>query len=126
MYHHPIRLHRAWKLHGEILDGQPIAVGLRQFNCPTGLVPGEEVWLVLEEVRLPLRVQLNDQPLGPSLVPAAQYEFAVTELLRPSNQLRLERAWPQPAEQNSGAERADVPAQWLGAIRLEIRLGEYH
>ena len=98
---HRIRLRRPWQSEGR---GDRIR-WTRRFGRPTGLAPGQRVWLVLEDVPAASAVSLNGHVL-----PVGERAFDVTALLRARNELVLETQAAGPP--------ADTPP---GLVALEIR-----
>jgi hypothetical protein len=118
----------------------------RRFNRPTGLEPGERVWLVIDGVDARGQYAMNGQPLSWIDGYALPAECDVTELLAASNVLEIDvelgsaeptvsSRWPQqqtveateepaanlpvPTDLRPGRERlAGGP---IGEVRLEIR-----
>lgn len=97
---HRIRLRRPWQSEA---TGDRVR-WTRRFGRPTGLAPGQRVWLVLEDVPA-VSASLNGQVL-----PVGQRAFDVTALVQARNELVLETPAPGPA--------ADAPP---GLVALEIR-----
>ena len=87
----------------------------RHFNCPTGLDPGQRVWLVLDDAEGDLTVYLNGAdllPLSPSpTLPVSPTSPAlrcdITAHLQPRNELTIDLHSPS------------APGR-LGLVRLEI------
>lgn len=88
----------------------------RNFNRPTGLEPGQSVWLVVEEVDFHGEVFLNDNYLGSLTFGESPLRVEVAELLYLSNVLRVEiEVKPdrdRPANQAGGL---------IGSVRIEIQ-----
>jgi len=145
---HAIRLHGPWvaKVHasfGEpvIADDQQRRVKIpsdwndwlgadfygrveyrRNFNRPTGLEPGQSVWIVVEQVDCHGEIFLNDQSLGSlSLVESTSGDFLrveVGQLLERSNVLRVE------IEVKADSDRGDrvgLAGGLIGSVRIEIQ-----
>src|SRR5262245_52443338 len=79
MYPHRIRLRDPWQHDAGRL--------LRRFGYPGRIDAHERVWLTLAGVEAPVRVLLNDAPLGHG---KGDFEFEITPLLRSRNELALE------------------------------------
>lgn len=92
--------------------GLPDFAGLvrftRRFGLPTNLDPTEQVWLVFEGVDASARVTLNANLLGVH-AGAEPFEFEITRLLQPRNELQVEVESP--------SSRGGL---W-GEVALEIR-----
>ncbi len=89
----------------------------RHFNRPSGLGPGQQVWLLCEGFAGgPLGVTLNGQPLGTLVGNGAAGEFEVAGCLALHNEVVLEGANPSRPTQWTG----DQPP---GEVCLEIRAG---
>lgn len=88
----------------------------RPFNRPTGLEPGQPVYLVVEQVDFRGEVTLNDRPLGPvGLDHALRHE--ITELLIEHNRLSIEVEIPLNCQR---PDRESLGGGLLGEVRLEI------
>ena len=145
---HTIRLHGPWVAKVLVSFGDPIAAEdqqrrvkipsdwndwlgadfcgrveyRRNFNRPTGLEPGQPVWIVVEQVDCRGEVFLNDKPLGSlSLGESPPSEFLrveVGQLLERSNVLRVE------IEVKADSERGDrvgLAGGLIGGVRIEIQ-----
>ena len=88
----------------------------RRFNRPTGLEPGQPVYLVVEQVDFRGKVTLNDRPLGPvGLDHELRHE--ITELLIDQNRLSIEVELPLNCQRPGRESRG---GGLLGEVRLEI------
>jgi len=94
----------------------------RSFQKPTGLAPGERVWLVVEPPRSLASVFLAEQPLGEVHCGGPVGRFDITPLLADGNALVIEVEHPaldedgSPTDENTAAE----PGGLVGEVRLEI------
>lgn len=87
----------------------------RTFHEPTGLEPGQEVWLSIDRVTSSATIQLNENPLPP-------YDFSensdtpwrqeVRDLLLPTSELIIDVSHPADAEETGGL---------TGLVQLEIQ-----
>ena len=138
---HPIRLHGPWQVRiiqqtaGSVdlpetfscrLPGdwteplghefQGIVRLERRFNRPTGLQPGQPVYLVVQRVDLQGQVTLNDHCLGP-VGPDHPLRQEIANLLIDRNRLSIEVELrlncQRPGRESQGGGR-------LGEVRLEI------
>lgn len=104
---HTIDLTNAW---------EPPAAGsrgwVRRFGRPSGLEPGNRVWLVMD-LPPPADATLNGVAL-PALSEAAPWRIDVTDRLEPRNELVLLLD-----ADGGGVGRATLPAM-CGRVRLEI------
>ncbi len=129
MYPHRIRLRGPWECEPE---GRPplrmqipcrwADAGLagfagrvrfrRRFGCPTNLDPGERVWLTFGGVEGSVVVTLNGQSLPALADPAGGFEYEITSLLLPRNELLVD---------------VDGPATGgiVGEVALEVRRTAY-
>jgi beta-galactosidase/beta-glucuronidase len=80
----------------------------RRFGLPTNLDAGESVWLSFAAVDAAADVWLNSQHVG-SHVGEGAFEFEVTKLLQPRNELVVE------------VESASTSGGLCGEVALEIR-----
>jgi hypothetical protein len=87
----------------------------RRFSRPTGLDPGEAVWLCIASRGAMLSVTLNGQPLASIEPTNALGEFEITARLRPRNELAVE------AYRSAGTGTEPMPAKHDANVRLEIR-----
>lgn len=99
----------------------------RNFNRPTGLDPGQPVWIVLECVDSYGEVYLNDKNLGSLSLgesnlgessPSDFLRVQVDQLLERSNVLRVE------IEVNADSDRGDrvgLAGGLIGNVRIEIQ-----
>ena len=88
----------------------------RRFNRPTGLEPGQPVYLVVEQVDFRGEVTLNDQCLGPvGLDHPLRHEIA--NLLIDPNRLSIEVEIPLNCQRPGRESRG---GGLLGEVRLEI------
>lgn len=111
---HRIRLQAAW----DVAAGG--AVWTRSFGRPTGVGPGDRVWLVIERPAA-CSAALNGGALPAVGVGAGPWRHDVTADLRDRNELRLEVRWPwEPAPT---AVRVALP-ETLGRVALEIETRE--
>ena len=105
---HTINLNNAW---------QPPAAGartwIRRFGRPTGIGPGDRVWLVMDAPP-PWEARVNAAPL-PASAEGQPWRADVTLLLDERNELVL----PLDDELAGGAPRCSLPAG-CGGVRLEI------
>jgi hypothetical protein len=99
MYPHRIRLRHPWQC--EALGPGRLRFR-RGFGYPGRIDAHERVWLTFADVPGPADVRLNGQPLGRS--GPGSFEFEVTPLLRPRNELVVE-----------------VEGGGLGEVALEVR-----
>lgn len=107
MYPHRIRLRGPWQsqpLSAAATEGQRFR---RRFGYPGRIDAYERVWLTLAGIAGMAEVHLNDHPLGRREGPAA-FEFDVTALLRPRNELVVDVI---------GA----TSGSWQGEAALEVR-----
>jgi len=108
---HRIRLRRPWQFQATADRFR----WTRRFNRPSGLGPGEQVWLVCEGFAYgPLGVVLNGRPLGTLPGGGAAGRFEITGSLALQNEVLLEGAKQSVPEMLAG----DQPP---GKVCLEIR-----
>jgi len=125
---HTIDLTSAWEPPAAAPGGGSAAAWTRSFGLPTGLSPGDRVWLVLDgdrDCRLMLNPILNESPLPAVVGSSSPYAIDVTALLLPRNRLRLLPAAGEPPLPAAPSEslpahgRCRLPAAY-GRVRLEI------
>ncbi len=92
------------------VDG--VAIFERTFHRPTGLEPGDVVWLVLEEVRGHGQVLLREHRPGTLEESLPVYRFDITPWLQSSNRLRIELEF--------AGSRCVEPGGLSGSVALEI------
>jgi hypothetical protein len=103
---HVIRLREPWQ-HTPVPGGSRHT---RSFNCPTNLLPGQRVWLVIEETDA-AHVSLNGSAVGQSPRLSAEdgqqsrLTYEIASLLKPRNEIVLDLAGE---------------TTQLGEVRLEI------
>jgi hypothetical protein len=68
----------------------------RRFGLPTNLDASEQVWLLFEGIEGAAVVTLNGVRLGVHEVANEPFEFDITRLLRPRNELQVEVESPNP------------------------------
>lgn len=88
MRSHRIRLRRPWRC-------EPSTDGIlwrRRFNRPTGLEPGQRVWVVVDGIAAEGSASLNGHELGRLMPDGRSCRFEVTGQLRLHNELVLELA----------------------------------
>jgi hypothetical protein len=85
------------------------ALFVRRFGYPGRIDVFERVWLTLAAVTASAEVSLNGQLLGRGTEAEGPFEFAVTELLRPRNELKVV------------VEAADDRGGLWGEVALEVR-----
>ncbi len=90
----------------------------RRFGCPTGLLEGDRVELVVEAVDYLATIELNGQPLGTTHWGQGPWRREITSLLAPANELRI--AVELLAELLDRGERTGKPGGLVGEVRLEI------
>ncbi len=110
---HAINLGNAWE--AEPGDDGHAAAWVRRFGRPTGLEPGDTVWLVIEEP-VACTLVLNGARL-PDGLPGAAYRVEITPRLRDRNLLVL--VPPAGGAAAAGAGRVPLPDS-LGRMRLEL------
>ena len=107
---HRIRLQAAW----DVAAGG--TTWTRSFGKPTGVGPGDRVWLVVERPAA-CAAALNGRPLPPVADRAAAWRHDVTADLRDRNELRLELH--EPPGPVTAAVRVPLPEP-VGLVALEI------
>jgi hypothetical protein len=111
---HAINLGNAWE--SEPGDDGHAAEWVRRFGRPTGLEPGDSLWLVIEEPAACTLV-FNGARL-PESGPGAEYRIEITPLVRDRNLLVLV---PHDGAAVGAAAVGRVPLPTpLGRVRLEI------
>jgi hypothetical protein len=83
----------------------------RRFHEPTGLEPGDRVWLAFAGIGGTARITLDDEPLG-LVTDAENVRFEITDRLDLTNTLRVEITF-DPAN-------ASGPGGLYGVLALEI------
>lgn len=107
---HRIRLQAAW----DVAAGG--AAWTRSFGKPTGVGPGDRVWLVLERPAACMAA-LNGRPLPPIVGGNAAWRHDVTADLRDRNELRFELH--EPPGPVAAVGRVPLP-ETVGLVALEI------
>ena len=98
----------------------------RNFNRPTGLEPGQAVWLVVERVNFHGDVFLNDRPLGSLTYCESTLQplrVEIREHLELSNVLRIEIHAVAEIHAAADSDRPDRVGQTgglVGSVRIEI------
>ena len=94
----------------------------RNFNRPTGLEPGQNIWLVIEQIDSHGDVYLNDQLLGSLTIQGDSagkpFRIEVAQRLQLSNVLKVE------IEVNANSDRGKRTGQaggLIGSVRIEIQ-----
>ena len=87
----------------------------RRFQKPTGLNPGDHVFLEIEQIAHGGIVRLNGSELGP-LVPGAINRWEITAQIHARNLIMLELAYAEELL----PEARKVPGDAVGEVRLEI------
>ena len=109
---HRIRLRGAWEVTTLKSPHPPrddsCSRHTRRFGKPTNLDPREQVWLVIEPCQGDLTIELNGKAIG-SAANGAAFEFDITTLLAPRNELRIDVS-------GTGDQ-----SRLTGEVRLEIR-----
>jgi Glycosyl hydrolase 2 galactose-binding domain-like len=97
----------------------------RSFQKPTGLEPGDKIWLVVEPPQTLATVFLAEQPLGKVRDAGAAVRFEISRLLSDRNVLVIEVEHPalDAAGCPSDASGPRVPGGLVGEVRLEIEEG---
>lgn len=111
---HRIRLQAAWQ------SAAAGAVWTRSFGRPTGIDPGDRIWLVIEAPKA-CAAKLNGRPLPVVVGVMAAWRHDVTAELLERNDLRLE--FDAPSDVESVTARSPLPDA-LGLVALEIDPGE--
>jgi hypothetical protein len=93
---------------------------LRTFQRPTGLAPGDKVWLVVEPPRSRGAVKLADQALGRVEFGGGAGRFDITALLTDRN--ALESVVEHPALDDSGHPLCWIAVENVGGLVGEVRL----
>ncbi len=125
MYPHRIRLRGPWQWETETERGTVAMPGelpvpgplrlRRRFGWPGRLDEYERVWLIFAGIDADVSVLLNDENLG-GHVGAGPFEFDITALLRPRNELRVDIAAGGPAGMDDiGLEVR--PTAWLRDVQ---------
>lgn len=99
----------------------------RRFNRPTGLEPGDLVFITVDDVDAFGAASLNDHPLGAMRLGEGPFRFDVTELLERYNRLMIEVELPRTASDSPPlprGEREGLPGGLIGEVRLEIEAAE--
>jgi hypothetical protein len=96
----------------------------RRFHRPTGLGPGQVVWLAIEQVDTWAKAMLNGHLLGELRAETTPARFDVTRLLRDRNQLSVEVELPRQGADSAvldrPTDRDGKPGGLVGEVRLEI------
>lgn len=95
----------------------------RNFNRPSGIVPGKRVWLVCEGATQRANVALNGTQLGEIRGPDAPARFDITDRLALRCELTIDVEFeelPPGASQGSSPVPAASPRGLTGEVRLEI------
>jgi hypothetical protein len=96
----------------------------RNFQRPTGLGPGERVWLVVEPPRSTATVRLAGRDLGTVSHGDPPARFNITPLLADHNALEIVVRHSKFDEDHpTGRKALDAPGGLVGEVRLEIELG---
>jgi hypothetical protein len=96
----------------------------RSFNPPTGIDPGEQIWLLIEGVDYFGTATLNEQLLGDLWGYAEPHEYDISTLVGPRNRLVIEVDLPELAPDAPPLDRPGrehLPGGLIGEVRLEIR-----
>ena len=93
----------------------------RNFQRPTGLEPGDKVWLVVEPPRSTATVRLADQDLGTVSHGEPAARFDITQLMADHNDLEIVVRHSKFDEDHpTGRDPLDAPGGLVGEVRLEI------
>lgn len=93
----------------------------RKFNRPTGLVPNQQVSIVVTEVDFFAECRLNDQDLGSFTFGDSGSSFQVAGLLKDFNHLIIDvRLSKEDQQHPSRADRRELPGGLIGTVYLEI------
>jgi len=110
---HIIRLREPWELSR---DGRRITLR-RAFNRPTGLLVGDQVWLVIDGLARIERVLLNDAPLEIADPVGGATRSEICSLLKPRNVVTIEA---QLNDDEASEEHLHNSVLKEGLVRLEI------
>jgi hypothetical protein len=99
---------------------------LRTFQRPTGLEPGDKVWLVVEPPRSRGVVKLADRELGAVAFGGGAGRFDITALLADRNSLEIVVEHPtlDDSGQPLGGTAIDNVGGLVGEVRLEIETAD--
>ncbi len=106
---HRIRLRRPWQCR---LQGDRV-LWSRRFGRPTGLEPGDTVWIVVEQCPAAGALLLNGRPIGQLSSGTAESRFEVTALVEPRNEMVLDLAAVFP-------DSSAAPDSPPGVVSLEV------
>jgi hypothetical protein len=98
---------------------------VRTFQKPTGLEPGDKVWLCVEPPRSLGIVRLANHPLGRVHGSGSAGRFEITTLLADRNRLEIVVEHPALDEEGKPADGflSRGPGGLVGEVRLEIEPG---
>jgi hypothetical protein len=97
---HTIRLRPPWRLERSS-EG---VVWRRAFHRPSGLGPGDRVWLAMENCPAAGLVELNGQTLGSVVAATGLQRFDVTAGLLGRNELSIVFSQPLPTDRSEPCE----------------------
>ena len=93
----------------------------RKFNRPTGLVPNQQVAVVVTDVDFHAECRLNDQPIGSLTYGDGGASFQVGSLLKDYNLLIIDvRLSKEDQQHPSRADRHELSGGLIGTVYLEI------
>lgn len=94
----------------------------RRFGCPTGILDGDRVELVVEAVDYEATIELNGQQLGNTRWGTGPWRCEITPWLQAANELRIVVDLPceTPDSPLDRGERTGQPGGLVGEVRLEI------
>jgi len=93
----------------------------RKFNRPTGLVPNQQVDIVVTDVDFFAECRINDQLLGSLAFGDNGASFPIASLLKDFNHLSIDvRLSKEDQQHSSRVDRRGLPGGLIGSVYLEI------